>query len=177
MKKIYQKDFPGGKTAGFTLIELLVVVLIIGILAAIALPRYQTAVDKASYARIMSLTRSFKDAQERYYLANGDYALRFADLDVQPPGGVSYQPGDTLELIRAPDNSWACQMNKTQVYCVARAISAEYSLEYDHGTQDPAHPRRCIAALSSGKRAQNLCKSMGGMLYSSNADYMFYELP
>jgi prepilin-type N-terminal cleavage/methylation domain-containing protein len=66
----------------FTLNELLVVVLIIGILAAIALPQYQKAVAKARAAEAVSLIRPLKDAMERYYLVHGNYPEANVNNDI-----------------------------------------------------------------------------------------------
>ena len=75
---------------GFTLIELLVVILIIGILAAIALPHYKMAVAKTKYNSIKIKTRALADAAGRYYLINDSYANSVGKLDVELPEHEEY---------------------------------------------------------------------------------------
>ena len=69
---------------GFTLIELLVVVLIIGILAAVALPQYFKAVEKSRSTEALSVLGSIAAAEERYRLATSDntYTTNYSDFDI-----------------------------------------------------------------------------------------------
>jgi type IV pilus assembly protein PilA len=61
-------------TKGFTLIELLIVVVIIGILAAIAIPKFANSKEKAVLASMKTDLRNLVTAQEGFYFDNADYA-------------------------------------------------------------------------------------------------------
>ena len=73
---------------GFTLIELLVVVLIVGILAAIALPQYQKAVAKARMMDFVVQARTLRQALQMYKLSNGNAATSLDDLDIWDKQGT-----------------------------------------------------------------------------------------
>ena len=74
------------RLGGFTLIELLVVVLIIGILAAMALPQYFKAVERSRMAEAVTLMDSVAKAQRRKFMQTNRYAQYFEGLDVAPKG-------------------------------------------------------------------------------------------
>ena len=74
------------QTKGFTLIELLVSILIIGILVAVALPKYQTAVDKARYMTMVPIVDALARAEEAYYDSKGQYTDKIDALAVDVLG-------------------------------------------------------------------------------------------
>ena len=97
---------------GFTLIELLVVVLILGILAAMAMPQYFKAVERSRMSEAVTLLGSIAQAQQRKYMQINRYTTSFRSLDVAPKdaSGASYctkgtQPTDTTAVTPATTNA------------------------------------------------------------------------
>ncbi len=79
------KNLSKVKYGGFTLIELLVVVLIIGILAAVALPQYEKAVTRSRLSQAFILGNHFRNAEKLYHMANGEYADSYEKLGADLP--------------------------------------------------------------------------------------------
>ena len=104
---------------GFTLIELLVVVLIIGILAAMAVPQYRKAVYRAQMTEAIVATKAIYDAEQVYMMANGDFTDDFNDL------GLGYPINETNSAFASLPKG-ACSLENVMsgkvVYCVLREV-------------------------------------------------------
>ncbi len=148
---------------GFTLIELLVVVLIIGILAAVALPQYKKAVFKSRLTQGLTYVKAIKDAQEIYYLANGNYAPQ-ADAE-------------NLDIsITCPEN-WTCSFDTAKAHAVLNGYPLALDYSYDHrsdSVSDYAGTLLCWASKSDDF-VVNVCKNLG-TFFDQTQSAVYYRL-
>jgi general secretion pathway protein G len=127
------REILAGGDKGFTLIELLVVIAVLGILAAIAIPRLSGVSDQARVTEAVSIVGSFRTAQEVYYTTNDNNYAGSSDLD------------DLKAYVEYNDTDWSVSVsssNEGQSYTifveenVSDSETAQLQAKYSSGNSN-----------------------------------------
>ena len=149
---------------GFTLIELLVVVLIIGILAAVAVPQYQVAVAKSHLSKYMLLVKSFVAAEEAYYLANGEYTDDMPALDVALPtqGECTYNRTGWGNYYTCMDFSIGIYNDATNVQVNTHNMAyMHFFKDFTSSSTNLEYKKGDIVCFSNESIGRQVCKTLG----------------
>ncbi len=140
---------------GFTLIELLVVVLIVGILSAVALPQYQTAVERSRATEALSQMSAIRESMERYRSQREAWPLSLNKLDVDTPKTVSGDYGGKHFSIYMSTNTVCAQRFGAHPYTLCTVITEDA----DNGTFTSY---RTCSPSSGDAHAQDYCNAISG---------------
>ncbi len=179
MNKIYQnkpdvsKNRVSRRLGGFTLIELLVVVLIIGILAGVALPQYQNAVNKSRAIGLLSNMKTIRQAAEAYKMATGSYPMDFTQVDISFPGQVlGTAEGVENSSITLPDGSYYAF--DIDGYIQGSNSAANFNYWYD--VSKWGVKQGCFMLRAGSEKTKRLGKSMGTFTQKNSFNEDVYEI-
>ena len=105
-----ERGQPRSARRGFTLVELLIVVVIIGIIAAIAIPKFANTKGKAYYAAMRSDLRNLTTAEESYFYDHAKYSSDLDSLHFTPSRGVQ------LTITEATVTGWSATSTHPDAY-------------------------------------------------------------
>ena len=115
---------------GFTLVELAVVVVIIGVLAAFAVPRFLASVERSKAAEAFNYLATVHSAQERYHARQGTYADDLTQLDTEMISPEYFTVGDIA--VPSSESSLETGWELTLTRAGASAGYGAYTVVFNH---------------------------------------------